>query len=74
MFIERASPQQIPFIERFNDTMRRDLLNVDEMGNVAEARVLVHLFNYDYNNQRPHRGLNMMSPAAFAEGYKSEVK
>ena len=54
--------------------MRRDLLNVEEMDNVAEAQVLVNLFNDEYNNQRPHRTLNMMTPAAFAQSYMLEVK
>ena len=74
VFIEKASPQQNPFIDRFNGTMRRDLLNVEEMDNVAEAQVLVNLFNDEYNNQRPHRTLNMMTPAAFAQSYMLEVK
>ena len=70
VFIEKASPQQNPFIERFNGTMRRDLLNVEEMDNVTEAQVLVNSFNEEYNHVRPHRALNMMTPHNFAESYK----
>jgi putative transposase len=67
VFIEKASPTQNPFIERFNGTMRRDLLNVEEFHSVTEAQVLVDQFNDEYNHLRPHRSLRMMTPHAFAE-------
>lgn len=70
VFIEKGRPQQNPFVERFNGTMRRDLLNVEEFNNVTEARVLVHRFNNEYNSERPHRGLGMMTPLAFADSRK----
>ena len=70
VFIEKASPQQNPFIERFNGTMRRDLLNLEEFDTVTEAQVLVNNFNDEYNHERPHRALNMMTPHEFAQSYK----
>lgn len=66
VFIEKGRPQQNPYIERFNGTMRRDLLNVEEFNNITEARVLVDRFNLEYNTERPHRALGMMTPTAFA--------
>jgi transposase InsO family protein len=69
VFIEKASPQQNPFVERFNGTMRRDLLNVEEFDSVLEARVLVDAWNLEYNTQRPHRGLGFMTPLAFARSH-----
>ncbi len=74
VFIEKASPQQNPFIERFNGTMRRDLLNVEEMENVAEAQFLVDQFNKEYNTLRSHRALNKMTPHEFAESYRLAVE
>jgi putative transposase len=59
VFIEKASPQQNPFVERFNGTMRGDLLDVEEFDSVLEARVLVEAWNIEYNTQRPHRGLDI---------------
>ncbi len=39
IFIERrAARSQNPFVERFNGTMRRDLLNLEDFNNVTEAR------------------------------------
>lgn len=70
VFIEKASPQQNSFIERFNGTMRRDLLNFEEMDNITEAQVLANSLNEEYNHERPHRALNMMTPDEFAQSYK----
>ncbi len=69
VFIEKASPQQNPFVERFNGTMRRDLLDVEEFDSVLEARVLVDAWNQEYNTERPHRGLGFMTPLAFARSH-----
>ena len=74
VFIEKASPQQNPFVERFNGTMRRDLLNVEEFDSVLEARVLVDAWNLEYNTQRPHRGLRFMTPLAFARSHNVAAK
>jgi putative transposase len=67
VFIEKASPTQNPYIERFNGTMRRDLLNVEEFHTVTEAQVMVDQFNDEYNHVRPHRSLRMMTPHEFAK-------
>ena len=65
-FIEKGSPQQNPFVERFNGTMRDELLNGEEFDSLLEARVVVNDWVAEYNTLRPHRGLGMMTPAAFA--------
>lgn len=66
VFIEKASPRQNPYVGRFNGTMRRDLINVEEFDTITEARVLVDSWNEEYNTRRPHQGLGMMTPLAFA--------
>jgi putative transposase len=65
-FIEKGSPQQNAFVERFNGTMRDELLNGEEFDNLLEARVVISNWLVEYNELRPHRGLSMMTPAAFA--------
>jgi transposase InsO family protein len=62
-FIEKGSPHQNPFVERFNGTMRDELLNGEEFDSVVEARVVIGEWLELYNTQRPHRGLGMMTPA-----------
>jgi putative transposase len=67
VFIEKGKPQQNPYVERFNGTMRRELLNGEEFDSVLEARVMVSAWVEEYNTQRPHRALKMLTPLAFAK-------
>lgn len=69
VFIERGSPQQNPFVERFNGTMRDELLNGEEFDSVLEARVVIGRWLAEYNEHRPHRGLGMLTPAAYAAAW-----
>jgi putative transposase len=66
VFIEKGSPQQNPFVERFNRTMRDELLNGESFHSLLEAQVVVARWVEEYNTLRPHRGLGMATPAAFA--------
>ena len=66
VFIEKGSPQQNAFVDRFNGTMRDELLNGEQFDNLLEAQVMVGSWRAEYNQQRPHRGLGMLTPAAFA--------
>lgn len=65
-FIEKGSPQQNPYVERFNGTMRDELLNGEEFESLLEARVVISSWVEEYNTLRPHRGLGMMTPSAYA--------
>lgn len=69
-FIEKGSPQQNAFVERFNGTMRDELLNGEEFDNLLEARVVITNWLVEYNTLRPHRGLGMLTPAAYAASCK----
>jgi len=69
-FIEKGSPQQNAFVERFNGTMRDEVLNGEEFDSLLEARVVIADWVVEYNTLRPHRGLGMMTPAAFAAAYE----
>jgi transposase InsO family protein len=73
-FIEKGSPQQNAFVERFNGTMRDELLNGEEFDNLLEARVVITNWLIEYNTLRPHRGLGMLTPAAFAASCKEGPK
>jgi len=74
IFVEKASPQQNSFIERFNRTMCDEVLNGEEFETVLEARVVIHAWLDVYNRQRPHRGLGMMTPVAFAKAQNAAVR
>jgi len=64
-FVEKGSPQQNAFVERFNGTMRREVLNVEEFHSVLEARVVIGAWKDEYNTLRPHRALGGRTPARF---------
>ena len=66
VFIAKASPQQNCYVERFNGSMRDELLNGETFRSVTEVRVVVNGWLDLYNEIRPHRALGMATPAAFA--------
>jgi len=65
-FVAKASPQQNCYVERFNGSMRDELLNGELFTTLLEARVVISEWITGYNSSRPHRSLGMMTPAAFA--------
>jgi putative transposase len=73
-FVEKGSPQQNGFIERFNRTMRDEILTGEEFDSVLEARVVIADWLVTYNTIRPHRGLRGLTPAAFAASCKEGPK
>ena len=73
-FIEKGSPQQNAFVERFNGTMRDEVLNGEEFASLLEARVVIGEWLVEYNTLRPHRGLGMMTPTQFAKSCKAGPK
>jgi putative transposase len=73
-FIEKGSPQQNAFVERFNGTMRDEVLNGEEFDSVLEARVVIGDWLVVYDTVRPHRGLGMLTPAAFAASCREGPK
>lgn len=67
IFIEKASPTQNCYIERFNGSMRRELLNGELFHSVLEAKVVINEWIELYNTRRPHRGLGGKTPAGYAK-------
>lgn len=72
VFIAKASPQQNCYVERFNGSMRDELLNGESFRTVTETRVVIESWLAEYNNLRPHRALGMKTPAAFAAYCESQ--
>nr|WP_246280188.1 IS3 family transposase [Nocardioides daedukensis] len=64
--VAKASPQQNGFIERFNGSMRDELLNREVFHSLAEARVVIGQWVEHYNHERPHSGLQMRTPIGYA--------
>jgi putative transposase len=71
-FIEKGRPQQNAYVERFNGSMRDEVLNGEEFDSLLEARVVVSDWVERYNTERPHRGLGMKTPLQYATEWKRE--
>jgi putative transposase len=66
LYVEPGSPWENGYAESFNGKLRDELLNMEEFGNVAEARALGMAWRMEYNHRRPHSALGYQTPAAFA--------
>lgn len=71
--VAKGSPQQNGYVERFNGSMRDELLNREQFHSLAQARVVVADWVRHYNTERPHQGLGNRTPAAYA-AYCSQHK
>ena len=49
--------------ERFNSTLRREVLNAEWFTSIRQARVVIETWLKQYNHIRPHQALNMRPPA-----------
>ena len=66
-WIQPAGPIQNAYIERFNGSFRRELLNGYLFATLQQVREHCRLWQYDYNHLRPHQALNFMTPTEFRQ-------
>lgn len=66
LYIQPGKPMQNAYIERFNGSFRRDVLDANWFKELEEVRQYADDWRIDYNEKRPHETLNNMSPNAFA--------
>ena len=66
LYIEPGSPWENGYIESFNGKLRDEVLDRELFYSIKEAKVIVEQWRLEYNNHRPHSGLNYKTPAAFA--------
>ncbi len=65
-FIQQGKPMQNGFIERYNGSMRRELLNAYLFYSLNEVRYMAEEWRYDYNHERPHEALGSVLPVKYA--------
>ena len=57
-----GSPWENGYNERFNGTLRHEVLNAEWFTSVAQAQIVINMWLKEYNNIRPHQSLNMRAP------------
>ena len=62
MQIYPGSPWENGYNERFNGTLRREVLNAEWFSNLKQAQAVINRRLKQYNHVRPHQALNMKPP------------
>jgi len=57
-----GSPWENGYNERFNGTLRREVLNAEWFTSIRQARVVIETWLKQYKHIRPHQALNMRPP------------
>ena len=58
-----GSPWENGYNERFNGTLRREVLNAEWFHSIKQAQVAINVWPTEYNHIRPHNALGMLPPA-----------
>ena len=66
-WIQPGKPTQNAYIERFNGSFRRELLDAYLFRSLAHVRQLVGDWLLGYNTLRPHQALNFRTPLEFKQ-------
>lgn len=66
-WIEPGKPTQNAYIERFNGTFRREVLNANVFRSLTQVRRTVEVWLGEYNTERPHQALAFWTPAEYRQ-------
>lgn len=72
-FIQPGRPMQNGFIERFNGSYRRGVLDMYVFRNLTEVREQTERWLSDYNEQIPHDALNDLTPTEYRLHHRPET-
>jgi len=67
LYIEPGSPWENGYIESFNGKVRDELLKVEILDSLLEAKILIELWRREYNQIRPHSSLGYRPAAPEAQ-------
>ena len=71
-YIQPGRPMQNGFIERFNGSYRREILDAYVFFELHEVRKITAEWMDEYNNRRPHEGLDNATPKEWLEKIRSD--
>ena len=57
-----GSPWENGYNERFNGTLRREVLNAEWFATTRQAKIVINQWLRQYNHVRPHEALSMRAP------------
>jgi putative transposase len=57
-----GSPWENGYNERFNGTLRREVLNAEWFTSIKQTQTVIQTWLKQYNHIRPHQALNMRPP------------
>lgn len=66
-YIQPGKPTQNAYIERFNGTYRRGVLNKYIFEDIHQVRQVTEEWIHDYNNFKPHDALGNLPPRVYAK-------
>ena len=69
IYIQPGKPTQNAYVERFNGSYRRGVLDAHIFENLDQLRVASQIWQEDYNHHRPHDGLKGLPPVMYAEKF-----
>ena len=64
-FIQPGKPTDNAYIESFNGRLREECLNVHWFEDLTDARAKLQVSKQEYNEERPHRSLNNLTPLQY---------
>ena len=68
-----GSPWENGYNERFNGTLRREVLNTEWFASIRQAQTVIDQWLNQYNRIRPHHALGMRPPVPETQIEKSQI-
>ena len=72
-FTQPGNPQQNAYIERFNRTMRYELLSANMFTSIEQAQDAATRWQWIYNNERPSMALDGLTPIQYLNNFKTKT-